>query len=230
MNTQTQTLNNQQQSIVAELQRKFDLDPEQVLFLNPNRPDEPWLSAEALMSVARQSGGFQSTIVNFDQHVAGLNQVIHVATVIDKEGRTYSRSGVATVGEKLPDGGSAGEHGLAASRALGSALRAAGFDPFKAGSVVQIDLKRNSDSTPATGRELIAAEVMRSKNLSTIHILAEQKGLIRNGPGGRREMAVYRSWLLENFGADTAALLNEREFLQAINALRQMPEPLNTTA
>jgi hypothetical protein len=72
-----------------------------------------------------------------------------------------------------------------------------------------------------------AAE-QRNKDLAQIHILAMQKGLIREGVGGRKELSAYKTWLFENWGVETAGALNPVERQSVINALRQMPDADNT--
>lgn len=213
MNSQrTQT----QQSVISQLTQKFEIDEEKILFLNPNKPDEPWLSAEVLMSIARQSGGFQTIEESFDQYIPGLEQVAHTAIVVDKDGRVYKRSGVAslseTVGGDKPD-----VHALAGSRALNAVLTAAGFHPLRAASVVPLDTKRE----PHTLADEAAS---RAKDLKRIHAIAERKGLITEGTGGVKDMSPYRSWLMEHHGTTTAANLNPIQRASVINALGQWPD------
>lgn len=211
----------QQQEVINQLTSKFEIDVTRILFLNPDRPEEPWFPAEELMSIARQAGGFQSIGEQFDQYIPNLNQVVHIATVVDAQGRAYSRTGVATQGEKIPGSNEVGdEHALAASRALSAALRAAGFYPLRAGSTIDLKLNLSGSSDP------VAAEAeARTKDLRQIHALAEEKGLIREGVGGgNKDMSSYRAWLMELFGTNTAATLNPIQRQSVINALQQLPD------
>src|SRR5436853_7896891 len=95
MNTQAQTFTESQQAVVASLRTKFEIDDDQIRFLNPEKPNEPWLSAEGLMSIARQTTAFRSISERFDSFIPELMQVVHCATVVDQEGRTFERTGVA---------------------------------------------------------------------------------------------------------------------------------------
>jgi hypothetical protein len=139
--TETGAIETARRKVIEALSARFEIDPERVLFLDAEKPDKPWLSAEVLISIARQSGKFQEIEEGFDQYIpAPLNQVVHYGRVVDESGKVWRRSGVATVGEmpgnlyrggRNPDG-----HQLAAARALGAALDGAGFNPLKAGAVV----------------------------------------------------------------------------------------------
>ena len=213
-----------QRKVIEQLTTRFNIDPDQIKFLNPDRPDEPWLSAEALITIARQSGNFRTIEEEFSQYIQPLHQVVHIATVIDHEGRVYRRTGVATIGESVPGRGEPDEHALAASRALAAALRAAGFHPLRPGTVVQIDaVRRLAEATPPAPVSTDDSAQLRNIDLRQIHMLAQKKGLIRD-LGGRKDMSGYRAWLMETFGVETAAALNETERASAINALRLLPD------
>lgn len=206
----------QQRGIVERLLAQFELDESGIRFF-PEQPDEPWLSAETLMSIARQSGAFQSIEETFDQFVAPLDQVIHNALVIDKQGRLFKRSGAAKLGETLPFGEAVDGHALASSRALNAALRAAGFHPLHAASVVST--KRPEAHT--TADEATA----RTADLKQIHLLAEQKKLIKPAKNGEaKNMDEYREWLFELFGTRTVATLSMAQRASVIEALRAIPD------
>lgn len=211
----------QQQEVVNLIASKYEIDTERILFLNENKPEEPWFPAEELMSIARQAGGFQAISEQFDQFIPNLNQVVHIATVVDAQGRTYSQSGVATMGESLRHTSEViDEHALARSRALSAALRAAGFYPLRAGSVINLELDVKPSSSP------VADETeARNRDLRQIHVLAERKGLIREGVGGgNKDMSGYRTWLTEAYGTHSAATLNPVKRKSVINALNQLPD------
>src|SRR4051794_23481623 len=112
------TRTTKQQAIAEKLAEQLGIDAERVLFLNRERPEEPWLNAEALITVARQAGDFQAIEEAFNQYISGLNQIVHTSTVIDKTGRSFTRSGVATIGESEE----ISDHELAAGRAVSKAL------------------------------------------------------------------------------------------------------------
>lgn len=204
-----------QQQIAEKLAREFDIDAERVLFLNSDKPEEPWLSAEALTTIARRSGEFNGIDEGFDQHIAGLNQIVHRATVTDKGGRVYTRSGVATVGERQD----IDDHALAAGRAVGAALTAAGFNPLRPGGVVSINSRQQAGA--AQGEEANS----RSTDLKRIHAIAEEKGLIRRGRDGSIDRTGYRTFLLTNYNTTTAAQFDEAQRASLINALQQLPDP-----
>jgi hypothetical protein len=155
-------LSRARQNIVDELGRRFEIDGDRVLFLDPEKPAKPWLPAEVLASIARQTGRFREIEEGFDQYIpAPLNQVVHYARVIDEEGRAWRRSGVATVGETPGHhyrGSNPDAHQLAASRALGAALDGAGFNPLKAGFVARPGTFRRVEDGPNSfvvdGREV----------------------------------------------------------------------------
>src|SRR5260370_17449704 len=92
----------QQQTIVDALVKRLNVDGGKTLFLNEEKPDEPWLRANMLTAIARQSGLFKSIEVKYDRFIEPLQQVVHQATVIDLEDRLYTFPGVATIADKMP--------------------------------------------------------------------------------------------------------------------------------
>jgi hypothetical protein len=197
---------------LKQLEREYGINPKDVPILD----GEPWLTSNQLAMIARRDGSFSSIDVDFKEHVSGLNQVVWRATVIDKESRIFCRSGVATMGERLPTGAQASEHDLAASRALRSALAMAGFDVLKGGSAV---------SLTKPGRiEMVEDEATaRYGQLRQIHTLAEKLRLIVPGGAGKpREMSQYKAFLLEHYGVESTAGMNESERASVIHALTQM--------
>lgn len=209
----TKTL--QQESISLKLSEQFNIDPERILFLNEKNPEEPWLSAEALVTIARQTGNFQTIDESYDQLIVPLNQVVHRATVIDREGRTYSRCGIATIGERED----IDDHALAAGRAISAALTAAGFNPLRPGAVVTLDLTLQSDS-PANAAEAQS----RNADLKRIHKIAEVKGLITRKPGGGWDRTGYRQFLTDNYKTNTAAAFDALQRASLINALERLQD------
>jgi hypothetical protein len=206
-----------QQEIANRLAEQFDIDGERILFLNEEKPDEPWLNAEALITIARRSGNFQEIDEGFNQFVTALNQVIHTATVVDKEGRRYTRTGVATIGESKD----INEHDLAVGRAMGAALTAAGFNPLRPGAAVTLDLNLQKDNNNLSAQ--IDEARSRTTDLKRIHALAIEKRLI-TFPGGVKDMAEYRKTLKENYGVTTAGGFNALQRASLINFLERLPE------
>jgi hypothetical protein len=197
---------------LRDLERKYGINPKEVPILD----GEPWLTSNQLAMIARKEGGFSLIDVDFKEHVSGLEQVIWRATVTVSDGRVYCRSGVATIGEKLPGGAKASEHDLAASRALRSALAMAGFDVLKSGSPMtlkpgRIEMIEDAPSGPAS----------RLSQLRQIHILAEQLGLIKRAAGGRDD-SEYKAFLLEHYGTESTAGMTEEQRASVINALSLM--------
>lgn len=211
-----QQRSNRQQEIAEQFARQFEIDAERVLFLNEDKPEEPWLPAEALITIARQSGDFQAIDESFNQYISELSQVVHSATVIDKEGRSYTRSGVATIGERQE----IGEHGLAAGRAVSAALTAAGFNPLRPGGVVSA----GQGQATAPSQQAVEAN-SRNIDLRRIHTLAEQKGLIRRLPGSGVDRTGYRQLLVEKFDTNTAAGFDQAQRASLINFIEQLPDP-----
>lgn len=216
-----------QRGIQKELGEQFKIDPERVLFLNDDKPEEAWLPPDALMTIARQSGDFQAIEEQHVHYIETLKQIIHTATVIDRSGRTYTRSGVATIGEQ--DG--LDEHILAGGRAVSAALTAAGFNPLKPGTVVDLQFNLPEENT-------VAAQVdearSRNQDLKTIHVIAERKGLIKpldaaldkSLGGGVWDRTEYRKHLQQHYGVSSAAGFDQNQRASLIHSLGQLPDAL----
>lgn len=215
----------EQQAIVDQLGQSFEIDTEKILFLNRLKPLEPWLSYDALVAIARRSGDFSQISESYSEYIPELKQLVHTATVVDPQGRIYMRSGAATIGEKLVNEEAPDEHSLAAARALKAVLDAAGFNPLKAASVVELKLppKEHLEADQAASR---------LNDLKIIHLLAAQKGLIKphEDDPETNDLKPYRDWLTANFGVNTAAKLGPADRAAAINMLRGMPEQLAAVA
>jgi hypothetical protein len=205
----------QQQRIASELADRLGIDPDRVLFPNKKNPLKAWLPPDVLEALARGSGEFQAIDDDFATFIAPLNQVVHKGTVVDRQGRSFGATGVATIGEKVPDTDEEiDEHVLARGRALGAALDLAGFNPLRAGlapAAVKVTRIGFADE----------AEI-RNNHLGRIHILAAQAGLIKDIPGGGKDLTEYRAFLVENYGTTTAGSLDEANRKSVINALEMM--------
>lgn len=211
-----QTLNLKQQAVADGLARRFDIDVERIYFLNEEKPEEPWLPAESLITIARQSEEFQTIDESFDQFIAPLNQVVHRSTVITKAGRTYTTSGVATIDERAD----IDAHALAAGRAVRAALTAAGFNPLRPGAVVALDLHLAAGAQAGKADEAQT----RTADLRRIHTIAERKGLIKPLPGRQEDRSDYKQFLLSNYGTPTAAQFDATQRASLINALEQLAD------
>lgn len=210
-----------QQEILTHLSTNFGIDEDRVLFINPRDENDPWIPADELESIARQLSGIKNSSVIHDKFIPETKQVVFMATVTDKNDVIYTRSGVATIGEK-PSGFEIEAEVLASGRALSAALRAAGFHPYRSGSVVnfsemkeEIEAKRIMDSIPQV--EHVA--IQRTKDLRQIHALAAEKGLIVVRDGVKDD-SEYRRKLKEKFGVSTAAVLDENQRAAVINWLK----------
>ncbi|OLE52658.1 MAG: hypothetical protein AUG51_16945 [Acidobacteria bacterium 13_1_20CM_3_53_8] len=197
--------------LLSQLHDRFGIDPNRVLFF---KPGEPWLPSEELIAIARQADVFQSIHESFDQDIPSLSQVAHTAMVTDKMGRTFSRSGVATIGEMI-EGKEVDAHDLAASRALRNAMGAAGFNPFRVGAAITLDLSLKHDEEAQ----------QRNKDLRRIHALAVEKRYIKPVPGSPSDTTEYRNMLREKYGVISAAGFDATQRLSLINHLEQV-EPL----
>lgn len=205
-----------QAEVIAKLKGQFDVDEDQILFLNPDDPDEPWIPPGELTSIARQSGAFTNIAEGFDSYIDPLKQIVHSATVIDNAGKVFTRTGVATIGERAA-GNDRGvdEHALAAARAIGSALRSAGFDPFRSGSIVSLKQVKRPTASEAEDRV---------NDLRAIHSIAREKGLITKTDEGATDDRAYRDWLYKHFRVMSAARLDEPTRKSLINKLKQEPD------
>lgn len=228
-----------QQTIISQLVDNFGVDPQRILFLDPNKPDEPWLPSEVLTQIARDADLFKAIDEEYANYIEPLGQIVHRATVVDKQDRIYTRSGVASLVEEAKlDDRIIDAHALAASRALNAALNSAGFNPLRTGAVVSLDKHRQPVTSNESEQPINQAQALRSiqakrpdeaatrnTQLKQIHMLAERAGLILVEPDGRRDMKLYRDWLFEQFEVDTAATLDESQRASAINALQMMLNP-----
>lgn len=207
-----------QQEILTHLSTNFGIDEDRVLFINPRDENDPWIPADELESIARQLSGFKQSSVLHDKFVPETSQVAYVATVVDKNDVTFTRSGVATIGEK-PNGIEIDAEVLAAGRALSAALRAAGFHPYRSGSVIDFKkMKAEIDANkPST---TIQDEEQRHKDLGIIHKLAAEKNLIVVRAGNVKDLTEYRQKLHEKFGVNTAAVLDAATRASVINWLQ----------
>lgn len=210
-----------QQQILDELSNRFGIEPERILFINPRDANDPWIPPDELMSIARQHGGFKLVSVTHDKFISETAQQIYTATVVDRQDRTFVRSGVAMIGEK-PNDFDIDADTLASGRALGAALRDAGFHPYRSGSVVSIDEARTAIEGKKNHQEIgrIGDEAaLRTKDLQQIHAIAEKKGLIVG-----KDYTAYRERLFEKFGARTAAILGASERAAVVNWLNNLDE------
>ncbi len=206
-----------QQEILDELNKRFGIEPDRIQFLNQRDENDPWIPPDELMSIARQHGGFKMVSVIHDKFVPETAQQIYTATLVDAQDRTFTRTGVATLGE-TPNGFDIDTDTLASGRALSAALRDAGFHPYKSGSIVSLDVARQSIEDRRRNRELQKIEdeaAVRVKDLRQLHKIAEEKGLIV----GQNKIA-YHLWLTEKFGVRSTAMMDEANRARVINALR----------
>jgi hypothetical protein len=221
---------------VRRLSATYGFDPTEVPIIN----GEPWLNSKQLIRIARASGDFTSIGEGFDQFIPALNQIVHIGTVIDRDGRSYARSGVATIGEQLQAGDlsrsgvitggiDVDPHELAAARALRKALDDAGFDPLAPGSrVPAAALPTTQEVAEALGATTLVPGVQPAPDpsatataarlcaLRQIHMLAAECGLIVGTDSSK-----YRDWLTEYFGTNSVAGMTETERASVINALGQ---------
>ncbi len=202
----------EQNRIAGALAHQHGIDIDRVFFPDPKNPVKPWLGADELILIARQSARLQAIEEKFDSFIHPLNQVVHTAKVADSDGRVYERCGVATLGEKSPAGDGFDEHALAATRALTATLTAAGFNPLRSSSTVKSDQKQSSIT-------LDAEEDQRRPQLRHIHALAQDQGLITYGDSGRDDSG-YRRFLRDNFGVDSVKGMNATERASVINKLQ----------
>jgi hypothetical protein len=216
-------LNSDQTRVANTLAKTYGIDPGRVFFPDETNPSKPWLGADELMLIARKSDQIKVIEECFDTFIQALNQIVHTARIVDKEGREYSRVGVATIGEKV-GAGDGDAHALAASRALVSTLSAAGLNPLRDGGdttfkpIASSDAKI-SDAQPVSGR--VAEAKQRNNDMARIHILAEQAGLITREDGSL-DATAYRGWLLETFNLNSSVAADAATRASIINAIEQM--------
>lgn len=211
-----------------------DSDIARCLFFDENQ-QIPFIPAEFKIAIARRTNQFSSIDAEFSSHVSSLNQLIYKGTVIDQDGRSVTRTGVSTIGEKV-DGKDMDPHKLAENRALSQALDDFGFNPFKtnflSGIMVLERIVKGSATThtadPVGAAPLpryVSPEAQRRRDdLALIHKLAEEKGLMIKLQSGGFDVVGYRDWLERKFGSRTAAPLDQDTRAQVINKLRLYPE------
>jgi hypothetical protein len=211
-NTQRAGLRPAQEEVLKTLGANFGLSESELnrclFFLNGD--DQPWIPPDILEAIARQTGGFKTISSTYGQFIPQLNQVVWDGLVVDAQDRSFPRSGVATIGER-PSGIEIDTHVLAKGRALSSSLQAAGFDPFRAGSVIA---RSNVAPRDPDLQRITDEAALRTKDMRQIHKIATDKGLIRNG-----DMYEYREWLRENFGVISSGVLDAKARVRVVNAL-----------
>jgi hypothetical protein len=203
----------QQQAMVDRLVSQFGIDGSKVLFFE-NRPNEPWLRANTLASIARRSGLFKAIRVEHEKYIETLKQVFYQGTVVDLDDHIYSLPGVATVGKSIANTGEeVNADDLAESRALRSTLNLAGFDPLDPTSVVSLEKSEGSEQ-----RDTDAARTQsRLNDNARIHILASERGLIVG-----RDYSKYRKFLAERYeGATSIAGFDPMQRKSVIEALER---------
>lgn len=212
----------QQKRIAETVSHQYGVPKDKVYFPYEREPDRPWLGAEALMVIARNSPEVSGVMERFDKYEPTLQQIFHLATVTTTDGHTFERTGVASIGEKLkgvPDE-EVDEHELAAARAIRKALADAGVDPFS-----NVRSEEPAEAVPASAGVQEAA--LRTRDLAEIHMLAEEKGLV-SVVGGKKDDSKYRRWLNRHcsglgIGDVTSAVnLGPKERASVIQALRQL--------
>jgi len=214
MSTRFQPRSESQKKLAAELGQQLHIDPDRILFF-----PEPWLPPEALTAIARQSDKIKTLDEGYQEFIPSLNQVAHHATVIDYKGRTWGRSGIATVDEHAE----VDAHVLAAGRCISAALTSAGVNPLRPGSIVE--LSELPSPEPLDGDEV----ANKNKELRQIHLIATQKGLIKiievPGEKPRRDYTEYRMRLGQWFkGVTTAAGFDHLQRQSVIEALNRLPD------
>lgn len=202
-----------------ELNQNFGINPERILFLNPRDPNDPWIPADELESIARQTDRIEQISVMHDKYIPETGQVIYTATVVNKNGVTFTHPGVAKVGE-TPNGYDIEADVLAGGRALSAALKAAGIHPYRSGSVVDIGLVRQQVEAKNDARAV--QEESRANGLRQLHAVAEKKKL----KVGTNDIA-YRMWLQAEFGVKTAVGFDSEKLALAIDRLNRYENPFD---
>lgn len=224
------TPNEKQRAKLAILKQNFglsDAELDRCLYFRTDQ-EEPWIPSDILEAIARLTGGFETISSVYDKVRTETQHLVYAGLVVDREGRSYPRSGVAkidgeTVGGTLFDGDA-----LAENRALSASLQAAGFDPFKAGSVVSIGKLEHGPSrsgTPLDDRQkelqqITDAAELRTKDLRQIHAVAEKKGLIVD-----KNDRLYRRWLMDNFQLTSSAFVDHETRMTIVAKLNELNDP-----
>jgi len=178
----------EQQLIVNQLVETFGINGERILFLNPNKPSEPWIPPSELKTIARNFGGFQAMTFRLCQVIEATNQMVVEATITDKNGIVYQNFGVATYGESLPNGETVSPEDLARGRALSAVLDDAGFNPLKSNAVISLEFSGVSTKSFAN------KAVSRTNDIRRIHALAKEAELIVGD-----NKTLYKKWLFTSF-------------------------------
>jgi len=210
-----------------------DSDVARCLFFDKDQ-EVPFIPAEFKIAIARRTSQFSSIEPEFVKHIPELHQLVYKGTVIDLDGRSIARNGVATIGEK-PNGEEMDPHKLAENRALSQALDDFGFNPFKTNFVTGIMIARVSkDPSPTHTADPVGAAPMpryvdpevqrRNDDLALIAMLALEKGLSIKLTNGNYDKVGYRDWLERKFGARSVVTFDAEKRSQVINKLRLYPE------
>ena len=226
-----------QRAQLVTLKKNFGLSDSDIAKCLIFGPDQyPWIPTDLRVQIARSTKLFADIEPEFVAHVGSLNQIICKGRVTDLDGRSITRIGVATIGEK-PGGNEIDALKLAEGRAIGAALDDQGFNPFKTGFVaVAIAIGGiGSKSGPSFGERLTDAKAaivksiqdddekireiayeaeLRNKDLRQIHKLATDCGLTVG-----KDQRQYRVWLHEHYGVISAVLLDAQTRASVINAL-----------
>jgi hypothetical protein len=207
----------QQTERAAELATLLNIDARRILFFE-DRPDEPWLSPEALNTIARRSDRYKELHETFQEFIAPLGQVAHQATFVDVDGKVYGRSGVATV----DDSAEIDPHTVAAGRAISAALTAGGINPLRPGAAVDLGELKLSARTEAA-----AEKQTRRSDIARIHILAKRKGLIVESEvtPGKEDRTKYKQFISDRFnGATTSTELSQLQRASLIEAMERLED------
>jgi hypothetical protein len=200
----------EQEEIVREFTTAYDIDPSQISF-DSERP-EPIFDFEALNLLATLLGNFPSIVTDLGDVNEAMGLVTSSCEIRMSDGRTRVVFGAAVVGEEMPDSklieSIPQALSLAQARALRKALRAVGWDAFRAH-------RQQGENTLALN---LPADLVKTE-IAEIHILAKEVGLITRDGDKTNYYKMMGIWFPE---VKTSKQLDEVQRAQMIATLRAL--------
>lgn len=185
------------QALLMSLRERFRINTSGVIFFPDANAGEPWIPAAELMTIAQQTGRFQSFDEVFSGYEHSLNKLFIKAVLTDQNGVVYSRLGSASQAEA--DARRIDIETLAKQRAWKATLTLAGIDPFKSNSIHELDFRPVNDDGERQAAQLKLDQELRSRLIRHIQTIAFKIGLKRYDPLKKRvDNGAYLEFLIQH--------------------------------